>query len=111
MARKKNIKAASSIYLDQPEFDLWAAVLMQAVEDYKEGDLDARFYLTKDDDNTGSFNWICSMFDVEPDYIRNKLQLSKKERIEDRFPSSIKQSRRLYSLYRSRPQAAAAPAH
>lgn len=110
MARKKNIKSASSVYLDQPEFDLWAAVLMQAVEDYKEGDLDARFYLTKDDDHAGSFNWICSMFDVEPDYIRHKLQLNKKERMEDQLPSSIKQGRRLYSLYRSRAQAVEASA-
>ncbi|MBF0496250.1 MAG: hypothetical protein HQK58_06695 [Deltaproteobacteria bacterium] len=103
MARKRNIKQASLLH-DVPEFDLWAAVLMRAIEDYREGDLDAKQYLAGESDDTGSFNWICAMLDIEPEYLRDRLKINRKGKKLDELPVNIRQSRQIYMAYKNKRQ-------
>ncbi|MBF0551137.1 MAG: hypothetical protein HQK60_11445 [Deltaproteobacteria bacterium] len=101
MARKRNIKQASLLH-DVPEFDLWAAVLMRAIEDYREGDQDAKQYLAGEGDYPGSFNWICAMLDLEPEYIRDRLKVNRKGKKLDELPVNIRQSRQIYMVYKNK---------
>lgn len=55
---------------------LWAAVLKQAIEDaqnHKVADIvkdEAMGWIRSENQNVGSFEWICSTLDLEPDLLR-----------------------------------------
>ena len=60
---------------------LWFSVFKTAIEDYRgvHGSIlreDARAWLTSDDEDVGSFNWICSVLNVEPFFVRRICHLN-----------------------------------
>lgn len=60
----------------QPELDLWAAVLTQALEDLGAGDsgerIAAEVWFHHEDDYFGSFVWICGLLGFDSDAVRAK---------------------------------------
>ena len=66
-----------------PETRLWAAVLRQAVDDLEHSDtrLDAKLWLESDDDEPGSFVFVCAVLDTDPARMRKRiLQIDKARR-------------------------------
>lgn len=56
------------------EMKLWAAVMVKGVDDYHSGDRSANYWFWSDDYHVGSFNWLCDLFNADPDYIRNRVK-------------------------------------
>jgi hypothetical protein len=61
---------------DTPEHALWAAVLRQGFDDALSNDLSAQHWLFSERTSIGSFNWICDIFDLDPEETRARGILS-----------------------------------
>lgn len=56
------------------EMKMWSACLLQGIRDYKDGHRDAVYWLWSDDIFVGSFVWLCDLFNINPEYAREKVR-------------------------------------
>ena len=61
-----------------PERNLWGAVMEEAIKSLSSGSLRIRadaitWFRNRSNDGVGSFLWVCSILDLDPDNISNKL--------------------------------------
>lgn len=54
----------------QPEYHLWASVLLRALSDAQKGDEDALQWLESNDQGIASFAWVCTVLGIEGTYVR-----------------------------------------
>ena len=79
MHRAQEVKSRAVV---DPVRELWAAVLQQGLEEALGRAADprlkdpARAWIRATRDNAGSFLWVCAALDIDPDYVRGKLQLN-----------------------------------
>lgn len=59
--------------------ELWRAVLMQAINDAKNGNTSAQRWMKSDSVFPTSFAWCCSILNMEPNILRRELQNRMKE--------------------------------
>ncbi len=56
------------------EMKLWAAVMAMGLKDYKAKDRAAISWFWSHDVFPGSFEWLCEVFLIDPEYARNRAQ-------------------------------------
>ena len=79
----------------QPYMRLWAAAFLQGIRDVaterskRDMGRATRWFYDDDDDDTGSFVWLCSLFNIDPAVARSKIlqqwrdHVDRKARIKD----------------------------
>lgn len=53
--------------------NLWATVMAQGIREAKWGRLEAKRWVASENEHPGSFRWMCSLFDYDPDFIRRAI--------------------------------------